>query len=123
MRIQHNNESPKILQGALLGCGHVTKYHMRAWEQIENVKIVAVYNRTISKAEAIAKDFGISTDHVYADYRELLEKESLDFVDITTAPHVHQAQVEAAARLQPAHPLSETICPNSKRCSIDDFRF
>lgn len=86
-----------ILRGALLGCGHISPYHLRAWAQIEGVEIVALANRTISKAEARAREFGIPLQHVYSDYRELLEKEDLDFVDIATAPHIHRQQVEAAA--------------------------
>lgn len=85
------------LRGALLGCGHVSIYHLRAWAQIEGVEIVALANRTIDKAEARAREFGISMKHIYSDYRELFDKEAIDFVDIASAPHIHRVQVEAAA--------------------------
>lgn len=85
------------LRGALLGCGHVSPFHLRAWAQIEGVEIVALANRTIEKAQARAREFGIALEHVYSDHQELLEKETLDFVDIATAPDVHRQQVEAAA--------------------------
>jgi predicted dehydrogenase len=81
----------------MLGCGHIAPFHLRAWAQIEGVEIVALANRTVSKAEARAREFGIPLEHIYSDYRELLEKEDVDFVDIATAPHVHRQQVEAAA--------------------------
>lgn len=85
------------LRGAMLGCGHISLFHLRAWKQIEGVEIVALANRTVAKAEERAREFGIPLEHVYADYRELLEKEEIDFVDIATAPHIHREQVEAAA--------------------------
>lgn len=85
------------LRGAVLGCGHVSLFHLRAWAQIEAVEIVALANRTVRKAMARAREFGIRFEHVYSDYQELLEQEELDFVDIATAPHVHRRQVEAAA--------------------------
>jgi predicted dehydrogenase len=91
--------SGHVLRGAMLGCGHISPFHLRAWERIEGVEIVALANRTISKAEARAREFGISLGRVYGDYRKLLdrEKEEIDFVDIATAPDVHRQQVEAAA--------------------------
>jgi predicted dehydrogenase len=98
MPVKYNSKPQKVLRGALLGCGHIAPFHMRAWEQIENADIVAIYNRTVSKADALARNFGISPDHVYGDYLELFEKEDLDFVDIATAPHIHRILVEAAAR-------------------------
>jgi predicted dehydrogenase len=85
------------LRGALLGCGQVSGHHLRAWAQIDEVEIVALYNRTISKAEQRAREFGISLDHVYNDYNEMLSKEELDFVDVATAPGVHRDHVQASA--------------------------
>lgn len=87
----------RVLRGAMLGCGHVALFHLRAWARIEGVTIVALANRTVGKAEARAREFGIPLEQVYSDYRELLDKEGLDFVDIATAPNIHRQQVEAAA--------------------------
>lgn len=93
----NSGELSHTLHGAMLGCGHVALFHLRAWAQIEEAEIVALTNRTVGKAKARAREFGISLEHVYGDYRELLDKEDLDFVDIATAPHIHRQQVEAAA--------------------------
>jgi len=106
-----------VLRGALLGCGHISPFHLRAWERIKGVEIVALANRTVSKAEARAREFGIPLEHVYGDYRELLENEELDFVDIATAPHVHRQQVEAAA----AHGL-HVLCQKPFAPTLDDAR-
>lgn len=105
------------LRGALLGCGHVAAFHLRAWAQIEGVEIVALANRTVGKAEARAREFGIPLEHVYSDYRELLEKEAIDFVDIATAPHIHRQQVEAAA----AHGL-HVLCQKPFAPTLEDAR-
>ena len=90
-------ETHKPLRGALLGCGHVSPFHMRAWTQIDGFEIVALANRTRSKALDLADAFAIPSAHVYSDYVEMLDRERLDFVDIATAPHLHRVQVEAAA--------------------------
>lgn len=85
------------LKGALFGSGQVTRYHMRAWQSIKNVEIVAVANRTIEKAQQLADEFGIDKQKVYASHETLLNKEEIDFVDIATAPQVHFQQVMDAA--------------------------
>lgn len=101
----------------MLGCGHISSFHLRAWAQIEGVEIVALANRTVGKAEARATEFGISLSHVYSDYRDLLDHEDLDFVDIATAPHIHRQQVEAAAE----HGLA-ILCQKPFAPTLEDAR-
>ncbi len=88
----------KVLRGALLGTGPIAVFHMRAWAAISGVEIVALANRTRSRAELFGREYGVPDAHIYADYRELLECEDVDFVDIATAPTIHCEQVLAAAR-------------------------
>jgi len=87
-----------LLRGAIFGAGSIAPYHLRAWSRIPEVRIVALANRTREKASRLGREFGIDEAHIYADYRDLLAYEKLDFVDITTAPSVHYEQVLAAAR-------------------------
>jgi len=110
-------EPCRTLRGAMLGCGHISHFHLRAWAQIEGVEIVALANRTVGKAETRAREFGIPLSHVYSDYRDLLEGEELDFVDIATAPHIHRRQVEAAA----AHGL-HVLCQKPFAPTLEDAR-
>ena len=112
-----SSKRSRALLGAMLGCGHIAPFHLRAWAQIEGVKIVALANRTVSKAEARAREFGIPFSRVYSDYRDLLANEELDFVDIATAPHIHRQQVEAAA----AHGL-HVLCQKPFAPTLDDAR-
>jgi len=81
----------------MLGTGSIAVHHMRAWQAIPGVEIVALANRTRSKAVALGAEFGIDESRIYSDYRDLLEHEKVEFVDIASAPHVHQEQVLAAA--------------------------
>jgi predicted dehydrogenase len=81
----------------MLGTGSIAVHHLRAWGAIPGVEIVALANRTRERALAYGKDFEIAPAHIYSDYRELVANEPLDFVDIATAPHIHRAQVLAAA--------------------------
>jgi len=90
---------------------------MIAWQAIPDVRIVAMANRTRSRAQAMGRSFGIDDAHIYADYRALLETEKLDFVDIATAPDVHREQVLAAA----AHGI-HILCQKPFATSMEEAR-
>ncbi|HEV7348605.1 Gfo/Idh/MocA family oxidoreductase [Telluribacter sp.] len=85
----------KKLRFAVLGTGFWANYQIPAWQELEGVELVAVYNRTRSKAETIAKRFGVP--RVYDDVTELLQQEELDFVDIITDVDTHPVFVKLAA--------------------------
>lgn len=86
------------LKFAIMGTGFWSLYHMLGWKEVGGVQPVAAYNRTRSKAEQIAKRFGIP--RVYADPQEMLQKErdNLDFIDIITAVETHAPLVQLAAQ-------------------------
>jgi predicted dehydrogenase len=86
----------KTYRGAMIGGGYASGFQLEAWAKVEGVEIVAIANRTLSKAEARAQEFGIPG--VYAHYQEMLDRESLDFVDIATPPIVHLEMVTTVAQ-------------------------
>jgi predicted dehydrogenase len=86
----------KKLRFAVLGCGFWSKFQIGAWSEIEGVELVAVYNRTISKARAIAGYFNVP--HVYDNAEELFKNEQLDFVDIITDVDTHAFFVDMSVR-------------------------
>jgi len=105
------------MRAAILGCGQVSIPQLRAWSQIEGVEVVALYNRTLSKAQERAREFGISQEHVYSDFEALLQTEKVDFVDVATAPQAHRELVEAAA----AHGLP-ALCQKPMATDLEDAR-
>jgi D-apiose dehydrogenase len=86
------------LKFAVLGTGFWSLYQIPAWFEVGGVQPVAAYNRTRSKAEQVARQFGIP--RVYDDPEELLrcERENLDFIDIVTAVETHAPLVQLAAK-------------------------
>jgi predicted dehydrogenase len=86
----------KTYRGGMIGGGYASGFQLEAWASIDGVEIVAIANRTVAKAQARAEEFGIP--RVYADYRQMLERESLDFLDIATVPSVHLEMVTAVAQ-------------------------
>jgi len=83
------------LRFAILGTGFWSQFQLAAWRELQGAECVALYNRTVSKAEALAERFGVPA--VYGDPEELLAKEKLDFVDIITDVDTHARFTKLAA--------------------------
>ena len=49
----------KPLRFAVLGSRFWAQYQIAAWQEVEGAELVAIYNRTRSRAEATAQRFGI----------------------------------------------------------------
>ena len=85
----------KDLRFAVIGTGFWANYQIAAWQELEGVALVALYDRTKSKAESLAHKF--NAPKVYDRVEELLKKEQLDFVDIITDVDSHATLTEMAA--------------------------
>lgn len=70
----------------LIGCGDIAERHIEAIGQIDDAKLVAVSSRTESRARALAEREGC--DWV-TDYRELLGRDDIDIVCVTTSSGSH----------------------------------
>ena len=77
----------KTLKGVGVGAGYFSHYQYDSWNQIPEVKISAIYNRTRSKAEAIMEKYDIEA--YYPSYQALIDAEQPDFIDIITPPETH----------------------------------
>lgn len=86
----------KKLRFAVLGTGFWANYQIAAWKELDGVELVALYNRTKPRAEAMAQKFDVP--RVYDDVQQLLDNEQLDFVDIITDVDTHVLFTEMAAR-------------------------
>ncbi|MCP5110727.1 MAG: gfo/Idh/MocA family oxidoreductase, partial [bacterium] len=47
------------LKGVAMGAGYFSKFQYEAWTRIPEAEIVAIYNRTESKARTIMADYGV----------------------------------------------------------------
>jgi len=55
---------------------------------LEGIECVALYNRTLSKAQELGKRFGVPSS--YDDAEALMQNEELDFIDIITDVDTHE---------------------------------
>jgi len=76
------------LKFAIFGTGFWSQFQLGAWQELEGVECVALYNRTLSKAQALRKRFGVPS--AYDDAEALMQNEDLDFIDIITDVDTHE---------------------------------
>lgn len=101
------------LKIGIIGCGGIANgKHMPSLGKLANVEMVAFCDTVVSRAEEAARDYGVKGARVYDDYRELLEKESLDVVHICTPNSSHAeitiASLEAGCHVMCEKPMAKT---------------
>jgi predicted dehydrogenase/nucleoside-diphosphate-sugar epimerase len=72
---------------ALLGAGYIADWHALALQSVHGAELVAVCDRFVAKAEALAHKFGVPK--VYASLEEMLAVQKLDAVHVLTPPDRH----------------------------------
>jgi predicted dehydrogenase len=108
------------LRFAVLGTGFWARYQLAAWQELKGARCVALYNRTVAKAEILAREFGVPA--VYGDPEELLRREKVDFLDIITDVATHSRLVHlAAARRIPVicqKPMAPTLAEAEQMVAV-----
>jgi len=104
---------PKRL--AIFGAGFWTNYQLAAWQEVGGIELVAIYNRTRDKAEAIANRFGIPA--VFDDPEKLLREVKPDFVDNITEIGGHKPLSLLCAKYRVA-----CVCQKPMAPSLPDAR-
>jgi predicted dehydrogenase len=103
------------LRFAVFGTGFWSRFQLAGWRELEGADCVALYNRTRSKAEALAGEFGVPA--VYDNPEELLRYEKIDFMDIIAHEDVHPELVELAAEYK-----IPVICQKPMASDLDSAR-
>ena len=84
------------LRFAMFGTGFWSYFQLAGWNEAGGTECVALYNRTVSKAEKLAEHFNLNAN-IYGDPAELLKNEQLDFIDICTNVETHAPFTKMAA--------------------------
>jgi predicted dehydrogenase len=85
----------KRLKGVAIGAGFFSRFQCEAWTRIPEVEIAAICDRTEEKARAMMDRYGIP--RYYPEWREMIDRERPDFVDIITPPETHVEMCAYAA--------------------------
>jgi predicted dehydrogenase len=97
-----------MLKVGVFGVGHLGKFHLKNWEEIENVKLIGFYDPSDENANQAKKDFGLKR---FKNADQLIE--ACDAVDIV-APTTLHFELCKKAILKSKHvfvekPLSNTM--------------
>ncbi len=83
------------LNMGVIGCGGISRAHLPAQRELENVRTVAVCDIDESAARAAAEEYQVA--HVYTDWRALLEDDAVEAVAVLLPHHLHRDAAVAAA--------------------------
>ena len=84
-----------LFKAGIIGCGGRGRGHAEGYQASPDVEIVACADPFEEARGNFAEQFGVA--RTYEDYREMLDKESLDFVSVCTWIALHKEMVIAAA--------------------------
>lgn len=87
----------------MIGCGKIGLMHARAMKNVPQAELVAIQSRTGEKVANAAQQLGVAA---YTDIAEMIEKEKVDMVLIST-PHPAHAENTLTALQRGAHVLVE----------------
>jgi predicted dehydrogenase len=105
----------------IVGTGYVAAAHIAALKKIDGINIRAISGRNTERATQLAAD---SKATVYADWRAMLDRESLDAVFILLPPHLHgDLEFACAARVKGVL-IEKPICTDLRTAQTcnDAFR-
>ncbi len=95
------------LRLGLVGCGKVVEtFHLPALAAIPEISVTAIADSDPARVARTGDLLGLAAAHRYADYRTLLERETVDAVSISSPPGLHREMAVAAAQAG-AHIISE----------------
>jgi nucleoside-diphosphate-sugar epimerase/predicted dehydrogenase len=104
---------------ALLGAGYIADWHALGLQSVAGVELVAVCDRLVAKAEALARKFGVGA--VYKSLDEMLAAEKahpggLDAVHILTPPDRHFDSARAVLEAGVHVFLEKPMCAAAEDC-------
>ena len=116
----------RSLNVALIGYAFMGKAHSNAYRQVTpfmsprlTPRLKVICGRTLSKVEAAAREYG--WEEAATDWREVVRRDDIDLVDISTPGHLHAEIAIEAARAGKAvfceKPLANTV--DEARAMVD----
>ena len=92
------------LRIGVVGLGWAGETHIKAYNTLLNVQVVAAADPRAIQLKHVAATYNI--EHLYTDYQELIARDDIDVVSVTTPTYLH-APVAIAALQSGKHVLCE----------------
>jgi len=98
----------------MVGCGGIAPLHLRVYKRLKEVEVASLCDLNLERAKNLATKFGVKK--TYTDYRDMLEKEKLDLVDICTPVSTHVQIIDDVAEAVPAILVEKPMALNVAGC-------
>lgn len=99
-----------MLKVAVIGAGAMGRNHVRVYQEMPDVELVAIVDQSRSTAEQIGNVYRVP---VYEDYQEMLEQEHPDAVSIAVPTQAHfsvaSTLLEAKCHVLVEKPITQTM--------------
>ena len=99
------------LKVAGIGAGYFAQYHYDAWQRIDEIELVAVYDLDASRAQSTAERHGVPA--VFTDVDAMIREIQPDILDLITPPDSHPALVHTAIDSGSAIICQKPLAPDS----------
>ncbi|MBI3921954.1 MAG: Gfo/Idh/MocA family oxidoreductase, partial [Armatimonadetes bacterium] len=82
-----------------IGCGGIAERRHAPYfrSRVERAQVVAVCDLSQERLKVVGDMLGVESEHWYSDYQQMLSREQLDLVDITSPHGLHEEHAVAAA--------------------------
>ena len=101
----------KTYNFAILGCGVISKTHVKAISSIENARLLGVADVNLANAQAFALANGVKA---YSDYAEMLADSNVDVVCVCTPSGWHAPNAIQALKAGKHVVLEKPMALNTK---------
>lgn len=95
-----------VIKVGMIGCGTISRYHLRKTLELEEIEVVAAYNRGTKNREEFGKEAGLPSGSLYSDYSKMIKHPDLDSV-INCLPNSMHSNVSVEALEAGLHVLCE----------------
>ena len=87
-----------MLKAGIIGCGGITerRHGPMLASLSDRVTVTALADLAQERLELMGGKLGVTAEHLYTDWEQMLAKEELDLVHICTPHHLHEPQAVAA---------------------------
>ncbi len=92
---------------AVVGCGVISSVHFKAIAQVERANLVATCDIIEERAQKAADEYG--AEAVYTDFNDLLARDDIDIVHVTTPSSHHHVVSIAASEAGKHHLVTKPI--------------
>jgi predicted dehydrogenase len=96
----------------IIGVGQIGKVHLNNYQKIAGAEIVAVADVNEAEAQRVSKVYSIPD--VYTDFRQLLERDDIEAVDVCLHNNLHRlatvAALEAGKHVYCEKPMAGAYC-------------